>query len=89
MLVVVAIAAVGIGAMLLTMAAAIRHGLKVAELETRVKYLRAQHRLRLIERGMIEPDDDELGEVEMDEAEEVIEAVPIDDEPASAGRVAA
>jgi hypothetical protein len=83
-----AIAGLGIGAMLLTMAAAIRRGVTVIELETRVRILRAQHRQRLIEHGLIEPDEDEIVGVEVIDDGEAIEAVPID-EPAEAGRRAA
>ncbi len=68
--------------MLLTMAAAIRHGVRVVELEHRVKHLRAQQRQNLIERGLIEPDDGEVIEVE-----EVIDDEPIGD--AGTGRMAA
>lgn len=55
-LLVAAIAAIGITAMLLTMAAAIRHGSAVINLEHRVKTLRAHHRAELIARGLIEAD---------------------------------
>lgn len=84
----VAIAALGIGAMLLSMAAAIRHGVGIIDLEARVKTLRAEQRLLLIERGLIEPDEDEVVEVDVIDDEEAIEAVPID-EPAEAERMAA
>ena len=88
-LVLVGIAALGIGAMLLTMAAAIRHGVGFIELESRVKTLRAQQRQLLIERGLIEPDEDEIVEVDIIDDEEAIEAVPIDDEPTEPERMAA
>lgn len=88
-LVLVGIAALGIGAMLLTMAAAIRHGVGFIELEARVKTLRAQQRQLLIERGLIEPDEDEIVEVDIIDDEEAIEAVPIDDEPTKPERMAA
>lgn len=85
----VVIAALGVGAMLLSMASAIRHGLRVMHLEARVKALRAEQRRRLIERGLIEPDPDEIIEVDVLD-DEVIEAVPIDeDEPAGPQRQAA
>lgn len=89
-LVLAAIAALGIGAMLLTMAAAIRRGVAIIELETRVRTLQAQHRQRLIERGLIEPDEDEIVGVEvMDDDDDVSEAVAIDDEPTTPQRRAA
>ncbi len=89
-LVTVAIAALGIGAMLLTMAAAIRHGMRVINLETRVKAIRAEQRRILIARGVIEPDPDEIVEVEVIDDDEAIEAVPIEeDEPAHNQRKAA
>lgn len=86
----VGIAALGIGAMLLSMAAAIRHGVNFIELEARVNALRAEQRRLLIERGMIEPDEDEIVEVDLIDDEEAVEAVPVDDdEPAQPERVAA
>lgn len=86
----VGIAALGIGAMLLSMAAAIRHGVSFIELEARVKALRAQQRQLLIERGMIEPDEGEIIEVDVVDDEEAIQAIPVDeDEPAQPERMAA
>lgn len=86
----VAIAALGIGSMLISMAAAIRHGVDFIQLEARVLSLRAQQRQLLIERGMIEPDEGEIVEVDVIDDEEVIEAIPVDeDEPAEAERMAA
>lgn len=82
-LLVVAIAALGIGGLLATMAAAIRRGLALADLEARVKQLRAEQRLRMIERGLIEPDEGDMAEVE------VIEAIPVDDDEPDAERMAA
>ena len=70
-----AIGGIGILAMLMTMAAAIRHGVAITTLENRVTALRAQHRRQLIERGLIEGDPDEfddLGDVD------IIEANPVD-----------
>ncbi|UYV11349.1 MAG: hypothetical protein NCW75_08535 [Phycisphaera sp.] len=88
--VLVGIAALGIGAMLLSMAAAIRHGVSFIELEARVKALRAQQRQLLIERGMIEPDEGEIIEVDVVDDEEAIQAIPVDeDEPAQPERMAA
>lgn len=89
-LLVVAIAAVGITAMLLTMAAAIRHGTSIIALEHRVKTLRAHHRAELIARGLIEPEPDELAEVEFIDHEPI--DAPIDqsaDEPPTIHRKAA
>ncbi|MFI4917563.1 MAG: hypothetical protein ACIAS6_13795 [Phycisphaerales bacterium JB060] len=80
---VVAISALGIGGMLLTMAAAIRRGVAVADLEVRVKQLRAEQRQRMIERGLIEPDEGDIAEAE------VIEAIPVDDDEPEAERMAA
>ncbi|MFI4882856.1 MAG: hypothetical protein ACIAQU_09765 [Phycisphaerales bacterium JB064] len=77
-LLVVAIGGIGILAMLMTMAAAIRHGVAIATLENRVTTLRAHHRRQLIERGLI-ADDDEL---DASSDVDIIEAVPVD-EPAT------
>jgi len=62
---VVAIAAIGIIAMLLTMASAIRHGLSVIALERRVLELRENHRRQLVERGLLAPEPDDIAEVEI------------------------
>jgi|GEM_PF-6604688 len=79
-LVPVGIAALGIGTMLLSMAAAVRHGVSVIDLENRVQALRAQQRQLLIERGLIEPDESDVAEVEVIEDEEVIEGEPTEPE---------
>jgi hypothetical protein len=72
------------------MAASIRHGVRVAHLEARVKAVRAEQRRVLIQRGLIEPNEDEIVEVDIIDDDEAIEAVPIDeDEPAPARRQAA
>lgn len=81
-LLVPAIAAIGMVAALLTMAASIRQGVAVATLEARVRHLRAQQRQALIDRGLIEDDTDES------ESVEVVDADPIADEPVSPGRAA-
>ncbi len=76
---VAAAATVGTGGMLLTLAAAVRRGVELADLEVRVRQLQAEQRRRLIERGLVEAD-----EVEAD----VIEVEPVEDAPEPAEEVA-
>ena len=78
-LVVIAAAALGIAGMLLTLAAAIRRSMAVMDLEVRVRHLRAEQRLRMIERGLIEPEEGEV--IEVDEIDEALEVEPIEDQP--------
>jgi hypothetical protein len=59
------IAAFGIAAMLLTLAAAIRHGVSLINLEARVKAIREEQRQLLIARGALAADPDELTQVDI------------------------
>ncbi|MEQ8843699.1 MAG: hypothetical protein RIB58_02505 [Phycisphaerales bacterium] len=59
------IAAFGIAAMLLTLAAAIRHGVSIISLEARVKAIREEQRQLLIARGALAADPDELTQVDI------------------------
>lgn len=70
-LLVVAVAILGVGGTLLTMAAAIRRGVSIIELEFRIRELRAEHRQRMIERGLVEPDDGEVIEVDVVDDDEL------------------
>ncbi|MCW5756767.1 MAG: hypothetical protein KIT54_05975 [Phycisphaeraceae bacterium] len=81
-IVVVAIAAIGILATLLTMAAAIRQGIALIHLENRVRLLRAQQRQAMIDRGLIEADPEAI------EADEVVDMIDAPGEPQNPGRAA-
>ena len=76
--VIAAIAFIGVAAMLLTLAAAIRHGLSLIALEVRVHNLQEMHRQQLIAKGAIAADDDELTGVD------ILEEEPELDEPQEA-----
>ena len=76
-----AIAVLGIVAMLLALAAAIRHGVRVIHLEARVNAIREEQRQMLIARGVIGPDPDDIGEVDIIEDDEPELGVEADVEP--------
>ncbi len=78
-LVVFAAAAIGIAGMLLTLAAAIRRNMAIIDLEVRVRHLRAEQRQRMIERGLIEPEEGEV--IEVDAVDDLLEVEPIEDQP--------
>jgi len=81
-LITAAIAFVGIAAMLLTLAAAVRHGLSLLALEVRVRSLREMQRQQLIAKGAIAADEDEITGVDIvDEDELALDASPEATEP--------
>jgi hypothetical protein len=74
-LIVFAAGAIGIGGMLLSLASAVRRGSALIDLEVRVRQLQAEQRQRMIERGLIEPDEGEV--IEVGEVDKIIEVEPI------------
>lgn len=73
------IAAFGIAAMLLTLAAAIRHGVSIISLEAHVKAIREEQRQLLIARGALAADPDELTQVDIVDDEAPSDALPADE----------
>lgn len=80
-LIVVAAGTIGVAGMLLTLAASVRRGCAIIDLELRVRNLQAEQRQRMIERGLIEPTEGEI--IEVGEVDEIIEVEPIDEETGS------
>ncbi|MEO1277689.1 MAG: hypothetical protein AAFV77_01890 [Planctomycetota bacterium] len=70
---IIALAVLGIAAMLLTMAAAIRQGTSVLDLEVKVQRLREMQRQQLIAKGAIAADPHEVFGVDIIEDDDVIE----------------